>query len=459
MQLNEQVDFSFITKKKWTQKQFFRIFCGIMIFGIILFLVSLLILGVERWRFLFFLLIDPEDSFMDFFNPLAWSTPLSIAYQRVFSIYPPITVLWAGLLGSLFPTEISSVLRAFPLRASCLGTGLLISFLTLTCFGFFSLLGKLKTGSYKAKLLFCALIFFSSPFLHWIERGNYIIIAIIGSLFFVMYYDNPKAWLRQFALIMLALAINTKIYPVVLGLLLFKDKQYKDILYLCLYSLLFLFVPLFWLGGINGFLLFLRNLPTNSGTAYSLGYGYSLSLFLTLKMIVYAFTNQEFAVLNTVFSFISFAMLPIGAVAAYFIKSKWKTLALLCLLMILIPSISYTYILIFLAIPLAYFLNEEQEHTFRDLIYLILFCLIFMLNIPALVSIFTPGGYPVLFDNFCAKLSCLVMFIMLVRDSYIVIKEKFSPCKNCPYFCDNGIQRIALFRRVHEIGCRSKFAF
>lgn len=430
MKLNDQIDFSVITKKKWTQKQFFLIFCGVMIFGIILFLVSLLILGIERWRFLFFLLIDPEDSFMDFFNPLAWSVPLSIAYQNIYSIYPPIIVLGAGLLGSLFPPEISSVLRAFPLRASCLGTGLLISFLALTCFGFFSLLGKLKTGSYKIKFLFCTLIFFSSPFLHWIERGNYIIIAIIGSLFFVMYYDNPKAWLRQLALIMLALAINTKIYPIFLGLLLFKDKQYKDILYLGLYSLLLLLAPLFWLGGINGFLLFLSNLPTNSGTAYSLGYGYSLSLFLTLKMIVYAFTNQEFTILDAVFSFISFAILPIGAVAAYFAKSKWKTLAILCLLMILVPSISYTYILIFMAIPLAYFLNEEEEHTFRDLIYLILFCLIFMLNIPALVPIFTPGGYPVLFDNFCAKLSCLTMFIMLIRDSYIAIKEKFNLCKN-----------------------------
>lgn len=215
MNLNEQIDFSTIIKKKWTQKQIFQIFCGVMIFGIILFLVSLLILGIDRWRYLFFLLFDPKDSFMDFFNPLAWSVPLSIAYQNIYSIYPPIIVLGAGLLGSLFSPELTSVLRDFSLRDSYLGIISLMSFMIFACFWCFSLLGKLKKGSCGTKSLFCILIFFSTPFLHWIERGNYIIIAVIGSLSFVMYYDSPQKWLRQFALIMLALAINIKIYPIV----------------------------------------------------------------------------------------------------------------------------------------------------------------------------------------------------------------------------------------------------
>ena len=73
MKLNEQVDFSFITKKTWTQEQFFKIFCGIMLCGICIFVLSLLILGFNRWVYLFHILINPYDSFMDFFNPVYWA--------------------------------------------------------------------------------------------------------------------------------------------------------------------------------------------------------------------------------------------------------------------------------------------------------------------------------------------------------------------------------------------------
>ncbi len=418
MNLNKQIDFSFITKKTWAPDQFFKIFCYIMFCGICLFLLSLTVFGFERWLYLFFILVDPWDSFMDFYNPISWAgaATLKTAYYNILNLYPPIVVFVTCVLGSGFSEVFSHNMRGGQFLNYHIAIICLLIFLFTSVTSLFSMLWVKKTGNKKTKFLFCFFILFSAPFLHWLERGNYVIFAVIFSLLFVMYYDSSKKYIRHLALLSLALAINIKIYPAVLGLLLLKDKKFKEVFYLGLYTSLWFFVPLIWLGGIDSIFLLSRNLKLNSQNAANGGYGYLLSLSSTLKMLVYAVFRQEYPILNKIFFVLSVFILPVGAFSAYFIKSKWKTLAILCLLMVLIPQISYTYLLLFMIIPLLYFLNEKEKYGFCDLIYLVLFCLIFMLNIPAQAPIFTPGGYPVLMDNFCARLSCLVIFIMLCLD-------------------------------------------
>ncbi len=417
MKLNEQVDLSFITKKTWTQDRFFKIFCGIMFGGICLFLLSLIVFGFERWRYLFFILVDPWDSFMDFFNPISWAGAASLktAYYNFFNLYPPIIIFVTCIIGSGFSEVFSHNMRGGQFLNYHIAIICLLIFLFISVTSLYSMLWVKKTGNKQTKFLFCFFITFSAPFLYWLERGNYIIFAVIFSLLFVMYYDSSKKYIRYLALLSLAFAINIKIYPAVLGLLLLKDKKFKEVLFLGIYTALLFFVPLIWLGGIDGMLLLFRNLKLNSQNAANGGYGYLLSLSPTLKMFVYAICRQEYPVLNKIFFVLSVLILPIGAFSAYFIKSRWKTLAILCLLMIMIPQISYTYVLLFMIIPLLYFLNET-EYNFNDLIYLFLFSLIFMLNIPAETPIFSPRGYPVLMDNFCARLACLMMFVMLCTD-------------------------------------------
>lgn len=417
MKLNEQIDFSSITKKTWTREQFFKIFCGIMLGGIFIFLLSLLCLGVDRWRYLFFILTDPSDSFMDFFNPIAWAgvVDLKDAYLNSLNIYPPLVVLFTGIFGSYFQV-FQNTMRGgqflnYPLPLVCLSTFLVVSISSLYLLLFIN-----KTGDKKTKLLFCLFMFFSAPFLFWFERGNYIILAVIFSLLFIMFYDSNKKYLRYLALFALALAINIKIYPAVLGLLLLKEKKFKEIFLLGIYTALLFFVPLIFLGGIKGILLCVNNLQYITEQYLHRGYGYLLSFSSTTKMLVYAVFRTEYPILNKIFFIISGVCLIVGSISAYRIESKWKTLAILCLLMILIPQISFTYALLFMMIPLMYFLNDRIEKNFKDLIYLILFCLIFILSIPMEMPIFMPLGFAVLIDNFLSRLACVVMFIMLCYD-------------------------------------------
>ena len=258
----------------------------------------------------------------------------------------------------------------------------------------------------------------STPFIGSLERGNIIFIALFFMVFFAFYYDSDKWYLRHLSLLFLAASVAIKIYPAAMGMLLLREERYKDILLLGAYVLCLVIFPFFLYNGISDMNLFFNNSLALSQKIQTFGYGYSENITTTIKMLYYAITRHESVLLNTLVQYIAYLALLLGVVAAYFTNKKWKAVAITCLLMVLIPSISWTYTLLFMIPSLIMFLNDNEEKSFRDLIYLILFCLMFILNIPTETPIFFPKGYPVLLDNFCARLACPVMFIMLLVDGF-----------------------------------------
>ena len=414
--LNKQIDWSWVSKKTWTQKQFFKLFCYIMFGGICLFLFSLLVLGFERWVYLFHLLIDPNDSFMDFFNPIYW-----VQFKEVYSVwdhsnYLPFSYLIFILFSYVIPHNILSA-GSVAVRSTIYGSIALYLFLCCSLIPLVLIILKNKVGPVKEKIIFLFLVFFSAPFIFSVQRGNIIFIALFFMMFFVFYYDSKKRYLRELSLLFLACAAVIKIYPAAVGILLLRDKRYKDIFVVCVYVFCLGFLPFFYYNGIGDIKLFFDKVLSVSQKYDEVGYGYIVNIYVTLKMIVYAITNREFVFLNTIFHYIPYLSLLIGFLGAYFVNKKWKAVSIACLLMILVPSISFTYVLLFMIPPLILFLNDVEEKNFKDLIYLFLFCLIFMLNIPALAPIFQPRAVNIiLMDNFCARLACLVMFCMLCYD-------------------------------------------
>ena len=415
MKLNDRLDFSFITKKTWTRDKFFNIFCYIMLAGICIFVSSLFVLGFNRWVYLFHILINPYDSFMDFFNPIYWAQFKDVYTIWNASNYLPFSYLIFRFFSFLIPSDIL-VIAPVIIRRSIYGAISLLFFLGFSLIPLLVVIFKNKMGSVKEKIIFSLFMIFSTPFIGSLERGNIIFIALFFMVFFAFYYDSDKWYLRQLSLLFLAASIAIKIYPAAMGMLLLREKRYKDILLLGVYVLCLTIFPFFLYNGLSDIKLFLNNSLAFSQKSQTLGYGYSENITTTIKMIYYAITKHESILLNTLAQYISYLALLLGIVAAYFIKKKWKTVAITCLLMVLIPSISWTYTLLFMIPSLIMFLNDNEEKSFKDLIYLILFCFLFILNIPAKAPIFMPPRYPVLIDNFCARLACLIMFIMLLVD-------------------------------------------
>ena len=420
MKLNEQIDFSSITKKTWTREQFFKIFCGIMLGGICFYILTLFISGFQHWNgFLFSDLEAPEDHFMDFFNPISYSASFDAAYTYWHVIYPPLPTAVCTFLATFFPPELLNNFRAFGLRSTTLGISMLITFFLLSFIGLFILLYRMKEGTKKVKIIFCILILFSFPFIFWFERANNIIFAVIASLFFVAFYNSQKNTLKHFALFALALSINIKVYPAVFGMLLLREKRFKDILYLGLYTVILFFMPFLFVGHINSLSSYFYSLTRHTNWSNNLCCGFGTSLPNVMETCFTAITAlRPSQTLFKIFSNISLFIGFFGVFASYYIKDFWKVCALLSLLIILIPQSSGDYCLLFMLIPLISFLNKT-ESNFRDLIYLVLFAIVFMLNIPARAPILSnphPHANPISINNLLAKLSCTIMFIMLCYD-------------------------------------------
>lgn len=384
--------------------------------SIVLFTISLAFLGWERWQYLFFIFRDPDDSFMDFFNPIAWVVPLKSAYSNVLNIYPPLLTTCCGLIGKLFHFEPG--LPAKVIRASVSGKFALGLYFTSTLAAFFALLYKYKQGFKWEKVLFCLAVALSTPFLFWFERANYIILALIGSLFFLMHYkDDRPAW-RQAALLALAGAISVKIYPAVFGMFLLKEHRWKDICYLGIYTALAFLIPFIWLGGFSQIRTYISNLGQNA--AFFPGYGYGLSAVSSFALLAAEKmthgSKHLYHVYQEIMHAIPFIILIGGAVSAYFSKQNWKTLALLCLLIVLIPSISFTYVEIFMILPLAAFFNEEKTFTSENISYFLLLSVLFVIHLPFIIF---PALHlnQVFLDNFISRFALVILFGALVYDT------------------------------------------
>lgn len=388
-------------------------------------LLGILLSSPGTWRNLFFLAIDPTDSFMDFFNPIYWNYSLHQVYGNVQSIYPPFITLVTGGFSKLFPQALYVVgqTRGIALRSSLTGQILFAGYSLLTVVLFFIQLFKAKTGLKKEKWLFCLCIAGSYPFLFWAERANYILLAIMGSLFFVQYYDHSSKKLRHWALFLLAVATAVKVYPAALGMLLVKEKRWKDICIFGVYALLLSLVPLIWLGGWTGLKQLWQNIQLQTSHE-AVSNGFSIKGLLNFWVIFLTKKSVPTQIIS-LGTYLSYGCFLLGVVVSYFLKSKWKTVAVLCLMMILIPAISYKYVLLILVIPLVLLLNKKQINKI-DLVYLFLFAFIFAIKIP---FVFRYNMHTFLVQELWEGTALFLLFILLCLQTVLELCLKKKAVK------------------------------
>ena len=86
---------------------------------------------------------------------------------------------------------------------------------------------------------------FSFGVLNAVDRGNIILLAAGLSLFFVMYHRSKRAWVRELALVALAVAAGLKIYPAFLGAMLLRNRDFKAAIRTVFYGIAALVLPVF----------------------------------------------------------------------------------------------------------------------------------------------------------------------------------------------------------------------
>lgn len=227
-----------------------------------------------------------------------------------------------------------------------------------------------KNGSNAMKVLIALVVCVSNPMLFSFQRGNTIMLVLALEMLYIFWYDSDNKIKREVALISLALMVAFKLTPVVLGILLLFNKQWKDAVKAVIYGLLVGFLPfLFFKGGFSNFFQMLSNMQANL-ESYGSGHGTTLTASLVYFGVIEGTTVQ-----GKILQYITYILCVIILVGALFFKKRWeRVVAITTVLVVAMPHSEY-YNILYLVPGWIFFLNEE-EHRAGDVVMLISMMLI-----------------------------------------------------------------------------------
>ena len=350
-------------------------------------------------------------AFCDFFSVLSHIKDFN-PYKEVslWTVYFPITYLF------LFPfTLIKSKILAYLLYSSwfIIYTGVM-NFKNFFCEN----LTKLQNFQ---NIFIITFLFY--PFLYCLDKGNFDMYLFI-MLGVWAYAFKDKKYL--FSAVLLALMNAIKPFTLYFLLLYLKEKRYKDFFLSLILSGIFIFGGFKLLKGdyftqIQILLYSVAEYKINYAYKISIFFGFSSSLFILLKSIMLAFTSNIKDIITFV-KFYDYSCHIATIITLFFVwreKTYWKQLMLLICNFLLLPYITYDYKLMFLLIPIWFFINEERQAKF-DLAYLLM---LGFLLIPKNVIITLPNFYES--THYSLSLSAIVNPLIMVMISLLIIFEQF----------------------------------
>ena len=368
---------------------------------------------------------DINDTFMDFFN--------SIQYERhpyeAKVIYPPLANAFYYLIHALIPNDVF-LQGTVAMRDSQIGRMIIILYTIVTMFLLYFAITKLdKKSSPNMQMLFFFTILFSAPMLFTLERANLIIVALIFMIFFCTYYKSDEKILRHFSFLSLAIAASIKIYPAILGLLLIRDKRWKDTIICIIYGILLFFTPFSLFGGLKGFTLMISNIVNCGSEMLANGEGWKLSILSICNYFSVWFTGTTGSY-NALATLLKITCVLGGCLILLFVEfdEEWKLYMVPMLIMVLFPDFSFIYSGIFFIIPLLYYLNMDKPFKKIDTIYIILFLLIMLPLGEKNLDIFMPfrhDYYPLNLSTFIESLACLTFMLLIWADGFIHLFRSF----------------------------------
>jgi Protein of unknown function (DUF2029). len=363
---------------------------------------------------------------MDFFNILS-ILATGHPYENALFIYPPFTGLIFGIFKDMLPYDLlayattinpASVIDthklAIQIRDSQSGMIILLMFLIIGLGTMVFIISTLKTGSKNEKLLFITLTVFSAPMLFELERSNTILYALIFILGFFACKNSSIPLVRELALLFLACAAGLKVYPALFGLILLRERRWKDTLKAIIYGLIIFFVPFLFFGGFEIIPKLVTTLYTGSLSTFDRGLGHRVDLTSLIRIIGYVINVQDKVIIDFGVKF-SLVMSLIAIPACMSIKKNWKAITILCCMIILTPAFNYYYALIYMIPAIVFFLNQEKYNKI-DCIFAIIFSLIYCPIYLGIMPI--DSNIPLTVSNFLQNLMCIGLYIILIIEGY-----------------------------------------
>ncbi len=371
-----------------SQKQELQWCVAIIVFGLLLAFLCIALMGSRGYPYDTFLYV-PSDSLHDFrrmyastqgLNPYAG--PASNYFPLAYLVFLPFT--WMSSMVSLI---------VFYLVFSVFLFGLLIYYTR----GFRSSFGCVDY------LLTLSVFYVSYPVLRFFDRGNIEGLVFIFVAAFLVAYQ--KKW-YYLSVVFLLIAIGMKGFPAVFLVLFLKDKKYKAF-FLCIFGVILF--SLLALASFTGSILDNVSLYMQAMSGFQNNFAFAIqsvsqsaSLWGALRVCVWYMTSSTLSNMSAYSYYVEHLLMPYAImmvlmflmIAVYIMrveKAFWKNIALLMFVIIMFPTMSYDYKLLYLLPLFLLFLTREQKSRF-DGYYLVLLALLF---IPKNYYVFEPSRAPV----------------------------------------------------------------
>ena len=249
--------------------------------------------------------------------------------------------------------------------------------LIFTALLFFLAIGITGRKNRKKDVLIFTLLMLSAVFLgsgYMTGNSTMLVLAVLIAALRLRESDVPLR--RELALVLLAFCVAMKLYPAVFGLLYLKDRRYKELLRLILYSFVLLFAPFAFFGGITGLKAWLKHIMTTMHYTDYARPQYLMGIFHTLLKRFAGVADKRIS------AGLSVLVCLVWTLLAWRSRSRIRTVFFLICIMVFFPANAYRYSLSYFTIPLVAFLKADgPEDNWHFTVAMILYGLLFTIPV------------------------------------------------------------------------------
>ena len=321
---------------------------------------------------------DQAETFMDFFNSVMYS--YDHPYTEWHVIYPPLITVFYGVLGNYmipYVDPIPGMDLAHIIRSSQMGLMIYLAITSATLFIFFGVIRRHFSSIKNAKLItwLLACIMVSYPIVYTVERGNSILLTVLALYLFLLTYRSECVWIRRFSYLCLGCAAGIKVWPLIFGILVLKERDPRDIVECMVIGAAALLLPFVFTDGT--FLDLLNNISNHTSGTMANGLMISLS---DISYVVFSqFLSHDVSVSC---SRICVLILTIMSIAVVFFSKNlgtWKAVSILSCNLVVGLGVGTSYQFIYMFLPLLFFFLSEREATRTNVVYVVSFVAILMM--------------------------------------------------------------------------------
>ena len=348
------------------------------------------------------------------------------------SSYPPVAIAvlypFALICKGAFAQYSKSILTVDELTSAIVlhpefWVAIILFFLVCSAAVIFALIYKFKLDLLQGIKL-SVIVLCSAPFVYAVMRGNTIYFALIFLLLFLILYKSENPVLCEISYICLAISGLIKIYPLFFGVFLLHEKKIWASARVGIYTVCGFFSSfLLFKRGLGDVEHFIDNLSGFSGNQVRLDAGNNMSLTAMIYKIFGIFNEEPnllraYEITNLVCLILLFTVATFMAISA---GSDLSRYILATVTVILIPSISYFYVLVFAIIPFMEFIRHYDElPRFKQRLYLWFF--LFLLFTPLIITQFFLPHTIVLLTMFSIECVSVVKYDLLKKGDPLVHK-------------------------------------